>query len=85
MWVRDDDGTIRTMPRRSRDRHELDGVVDKQTHTSGMRLFECMNSACVFLQWSELDGHTVTKQNATDAMKATPGIVVLGAKGVYDP
>ena len=34
--------------------------------------------------WSEINGHQVTKQIATDAVKATPGIVVPDAKRVYD-
>ena len=36
------------------------------------------------LPWSEINGCQVTKHNVTDAVKATPGILVLDAKGVYD-
>ena len=36
------------------------------------------------LLWSEINGYHVTKLNVTDAVKATPGIIVLDAKGVDD-
>ena len=36
------------------------------------------------LFWSEFNGCQVTKRNVTDAVKATPGLIVLDAKGVYD-
>ena len=36
--------------------------------------------AAIFL-WSELNSCTVTKHNETDAVKGTPGIAVLDAKG----
>ena len=36
------------------------------------------------LLWSEINGYHATKQNVTDAAKATPGFIVLYAKGVYD-
>ena len=32
---------------------------------------------------SEINGYQVTKQNVTDAVKATPGIIALDANGVY--
>ena len=35
------------------------------------------------LLWSDINGYQATKQNVTDAVKATPGIIVLDAKGVY--
>ena len=36
------------------------------------------------LFWSEIKGYQVTKHNVTDAVKATTGIIVLDATGVYD-
>ena len=37
----------------------------------------------VHLLWSDINRHQV-KQNVTDAVKATPGIIVLDAKGVCE-
>ena len=36
------------------------------------------------LLWSEISRYQFTKHNVTDVVKATPGIIVLDAKGVYD-
>ena len=36
------------------------------------------------LLWSDINGYQVTKQNVTDAVKATPAILPLDAKGVFD-
>ena len=36
------------------------------------------------LLWSEINGYQVTKHNVTDAVRATPGIIVLDANRVYD-
>ena len=35
------------------------------------------------LLWSETNGYHVTKHNVTDAVKATPRIIVMDAKRVY--
>ena len=36
------------------------------------------------LLWRELNGHAVTTRNVTEAVEATPGIVVLDAECVHD-
>ena len=36
------------------------------------------------LLWSEINWYHVTEHNVTDAVKATPGIIVLDANRVYD-
>ena len=36
------------------------------------------------LLWSDINGYQVRKQNVTDAVKATRGIHLLDAKGVFD-
>ena len=36
------------------------------------------------LLWSEINGYQVARHNATDAVKATRGIIVLDATGVYN-
>ena len=42
------------------------------------------SSKLAILMMSEINGYQVTKQNVIDAVKATLGIFVLDAKGLYD-
>ena len=42
------------------------------------------SSKLAILIMSEINGYQVTKQNVIDAVKATLGIFVLDAKGLYD-
>ena len=74
--------------------HMADPSLRGQPQTSGTKLIEPRNSAGVCntdcavvaarLLYSELQGYTVTKHSLTDAVKATPGIVVLDAQEVHD-
>ena len=78
--LRDDDGATRTFHWSLWSTNHVKQVARISLGASSRRVIQTMRVFLARLLWSELNGHAVAKHNVTEAVKATPGIVVFDAE-----